>query len=319
MLIPDEWLLEARKRITPYIQQTPISYDSQLEAYLKWENQQITGSFKARGALNKILAMPQWERERGIVTASAGNHAAAVAFACSLVNAKVEIFIPSSTPKVKVERIQKFGSQIHFVEGTYGATEQAAIEYAKNKEAVYISPYNDGQVIAGQATLAIEFLEQLHGEEIKAVIVPVGGGGLISGVGEVLKSRQFYPDDALPLLIGVQSEASPYMHNLYHFGNQDNITEWNSIADGLSGAVEPHSITIPIVKKHVDEFILVSEEDIQEAIRYAWITHNQVLEGSAATSIAAVLTGKIKIHPALLILTGQNIQPDVHREIIEGD
>lgn len=316
-MIPTEWLIEARQRVSPYIRQTPITYDADLDVYLKWENQQVTGSFKIRGAINKVSSLKDWETQRGLITASAGNHGAGLAYACAQIHKQVHVFVPESTPQIKIDHIKEYGSIIHFVSGTYGVTERYAIDYALQNQAIYISPYNDGQIIAGQATLAMEAIEQLNQMALYDWVVPVGGGGLISGVGTVIKSKTFINHETAPQLIGVQSEASPFMYHLYKSGSQDNIKELPSLADGLSGEVEPFSITIPIVKNLVDNILLVTEEEIKEAIRYAWIKHHQMIEGSAAVALAAALSNLIPKRPLILIMSGGNIESEVHQQILE--
>ncbi len=316
MMIPPEWILSAHQRIAPYINPTPITHDPHLQIYLKWENQQKTGSFKLRGALNKMLSLPEWERQQGIVTASAGNHGAGVAFASQLIGIKATIFVPNSTPPIKLNAIQALGAEVNLIEGGYTETEQYAIHYAKERQQIYISPYNDAQVIAGQGTLAIETLRELPEEKIRAWIVPVGGGGLLSGIGAALHASATQ-SSLLPKLIGVQSEASPYMEQLYTIGRQEHVVEQPSLAEGLAGAVEPNSITIPLVKEYADTILLVSEEDIRAAIRYAWFTYHQVVEGSAAVVLAAILAGKVVERPALLIISGGNIEPQLHRNIVK--
>ncbi|GAB4470887.1 MAG: threonine ammonia-lyase [Anaerolineales bacterium] len=317
-MIPPEWILSASHRISPYIVHTPVIYDPELQVYLKWENQQHTGSFKLRGALNKVLSLKPWEIEKGVVAASAGNHGAGLAFACKQAGGKALIFVPDSAPLIKLNKIRALGAEVALIAGGYTATEDYAIQYAKEHHQTFISPYNDAQVIAGQGTLALETIRDLSQETVKAWVVPVGGGGLISGIGAALES---YRDTSIPspLLIGVQSEASPYMEQIYYTGVQDQVVELPSIADGLSGAVEPHSITIPLVKKYVDQILLVSEDEIHQAIRYAWDCYHQVIEGSAAVVLAAILSAKIIHRPALLVISGGNIDPQLHQRIVDRE
>lgn len=315
-MIPSDWLHSAYQRIKPYIHKTPMTYDPKLQIYLKWENQQITGSFKLRGALNKILTLPDWERNQGFVAASAGNHGAGLAYACNKVGIHATIFVPESTPKIKVRKIRELGAEVKFVNGGYTETERYAIQYAKEANRPFISPYNDGQVIAGQGTLAIEILQDLADNGAKTWLVPVGGGGLISGIGAALRTSSL-KSASMPKLIGIQSEASPYMNQIYYTGSQDQVVEKPSLADGLSGAVEPSSITIPLVKEYVHSILLVSEEAIREAIGYAWHTYHQVIEGSAAVVLAAILSGMVTERPALLVISGGNIDSKLHRTIVD--
>lgn len=321
-MIPYSWLEEAAERIAPYIHKTPLTYDPNNDLYLKWENHQVTGSFKARGALNKVLSLQDWERERGLVAASAGNHGQGVALASQIVHAKAIIFVSEHAVPTKVAAMEKYGAQVRFVSGGYGEAEQAALAYAAEHGSTWISPYNDGQVIAGQGTLGLELLQTLPNVSESAWLIPVGGGGLISGIGAAVDA--YYPDQAdgrksqsKPRLIAVQSEASPFFHAIYHTGSQSGVQELPSLADGLAGPVEANSVTISIVKNWVDSFILVSEDEIKQAIAYAWHRYHEKIEGSAATALAAVLTKKIAIHPSVVILSGGNIQPELHTQIIE--
>ena len=195
-----------------------------------------------------------------------------------------------------------------------------SIAYAASTGAVWVSPYNDGQVIAGQATMAMEIFADLPQPADYTWIVPAGGGGLISGIGVAIKSG-LHPQDrsGAMRLVGVQSTASPFLHHIYHHGSQEGCEELPSLADGLSGPVEANSITIPLVHKYIDDFILVSEEEIREAIGYAWDHYHERIEGSAATSLAAVLSGKITRRPAVIVISGGNIQPETHQKILSAE
>src|SRR5512135_665308 len=160
-MIPLEWISQARERIGPYIKETELTFDEKLGLYLKWENHQVTGSFKARGALNKIISLPDWEVERGLVTASAGNHGQGVALAARMKQAKVVVFASEHALEVKLQAMRDLGADIRLVPGGYGEAEQAGINYAGATGATWVSPYNDGMIIAGQGTIALELLQQL--------------------------------------------------------------------------------------------------------------------------------------------------------------
>jgi len=312
-MIPALWLHQAQERIAAHIQRTPLFYDERRKLYLKWENHQVTGSFKIRGALNKVLSLEAWERSRGLVAASAGNHGQGVALAAKLVGCPATVFVPESAVPAKVRAIQALGAKVIFVPGGYGEAEVAGIRYARENQITWISPYNDGQVIAGQATLALEMLEQLPELREMPWLIPVGGGGLISGIGAALENTP-----GGHKIIGVQSTASPFFHAIFHRGSQAGVQELPSIADGLAGPVEEGSVTVPLVQRLVDDILLVDEDDIVEAIRDAWFTYGERIEGSAAVTLAAILSGKIAARPAVLILSGGNIQPEWHRELVDG-
>ncbi|MBN1537870.1 MAG: pyridoxal-phosphate dependent enzyme [Anaerolineales bacterium] len=321
-MIPNAWFEDAAKRIKPYIQPTPLTFDRENNIFLKWENHQKTGSFKLRGALNKILSLQEWEIKQGLVTASAGNHGQGVAMAANLVNAQVTIFASDHAVPAKLEAMRSMGVNIILIPDGYSEAEKAGIIFAKENHATWISPYNDGQIIAGQGTIALEVLEDMPAASAMTWIVPVGGGGLISGIGAVIKENiinndnlnQSQPSDVI--LVGVQPEASSFMHAIYKVGNQIGVEDLPTLADGLSGAVEEGSITIPMVRKYVDDIITVSESEITHAIAFAWNRYREKIEGSAAVSLAAILTKKCEKKPAVLILSGGNIQKEVFDQIV---
>jgi len=310
-MIPKEWLRAAEKRLDGQTHRTPLTYDAGRGLYIKWENRQKTGSFKARGALNKALTLEDWEREMGLVTASAGNHGQGVALAGKLVGASVKVFASKDAPLVKVEAMRALGAEVELVEGGYQGAEKAGLAYVKRNDAVWISPYNDGHVIAGQGTVASEILQE-RPETAKATwLVPVSGGGLLAGIGAVLRNQA---DPAR--VIGVQVASSAFMHSLFYNGNQDNVEDLPTLADGLAGAVEAGSITIPLIRKYVDEIILLSEEEVAEAVAFAWSEYNEKIEGSGAVGLAAILSGKVTLQPTVIVVSGGNIQPEIHTEII---
>jgi threonine dehydratase len=311
-MIVEAWLDEASERLEGYIEETPITYDENHDLYLKWENHQKTGSFKIRGALNKVLALEPVERNRGLVTASAGNHGQSVAFAGNQVGTKVDVFLSDHTVPTKVQAIQALGAEIHTVRGGFPDAEKAAKDFSRIHGSTYISPYNDRQVIAAQGTIGLEVLSQLPENSLCACLVPAGGGGLASGIGVALKRAT----DRIAL-IAVQSETSSYLQSLYQHGTQAGVVENASLADGLAGAVEEGSLTIPMVRKYVDGFELVSEDEIARAIATAWYRYNERIEGAAAVALAAAMSRKVAERPALVVISGGNIQPEVHAEICE--
>lgn len=310
-MIPKEWLLAAEKRLDGQTYRTPLTHDAGRGLYIKWENRQKTGSFKARGALNKALTLENWEREMGLVTASAGNHGQGVALAGKMVGASVKVFASKAAPLVKLNAMRALGAEVELVEGGYHDAEEAALAFAKRNDAVWISPYNDGHVIAGQGTVASEILQERPETAEATWLVPVSGGGLLAGIGAVLRYQ------ANPArVIGVQVAASAFMHSLFYKGNQDNVEDLPTLADGLAGAVEAGSITIPLIKKYVDEIILVSEEEVAEAVAFAWSEYGEKIEGSGAVGLAAILSGKATLQPTVIVVSGGNIQPEIHSEIL---
>jgi threonine dehydratase len=311
-MIPEVWLTQATSRLKDQIVHTPLTHDTTNDLYLKWENRQRTGSFKLRGALNKVLTLEDWERQRGLVTASAGNHGQGVALAAREAGAKVTVFASEHAVPAKLEAMRALGAEIRLVPGGYAEAEKTALSYAAQTQSTWVSPYNDGQVIAGQGTLGLEIIAQMPVHENYTCLVPVGGGGLIAGIGAAIActGRRI-------TLVGVQSEASPFMHTLYCHGAQEDVVEYESLADGLAGMVEPGSITIPMVQKFVDSWVLVTEEEISQAIAYSWYHYSEKIEGSAASALAAALTGKIAERPIVIVITGGNIQPEMHSQICD--
>lgn len=303
---------EAVEKIAPHIRHTEVSYFPEEDIYIKWENHQVTGSFKVRGALNKILCLPDEERACGLVAASAGNHGQGVAFAAKLVGAKAVIFASEHAYPLKIEAMKALGADVQLVEGGYGEAEKAGLVYARENKKTWVSPYNDIQVITGQATLGIELWRDLPPLRESTWVVPVGGGGLISGIGASLENYR-----PKPHLIGVQSEASPFFHAIYKSGTQNDVVELDSLADGLAGPVEEGSLTIPMVEKFVDDLVLVSENEIASAIAFSWNQYAERIEGSAASALAAVLFRKIHHRPAVVIISGGNIQENVLQKVVE--
>ncbi len=313
-MIPHIWIEEAAQRIKDLIVVTPVIYDPALDLFLKLENHQKTGSFKLRGASNKVLSLTGLELSGGVVTCSAGNHGQGVALASRLSGTQCTVFAPEHAAQVKIDAIKKYDAEIVLVNGGYVEAEKAAIQYSTETKKTFISPYNDVKVIAGQGTVALEIIEHFRTlDMIKMLLVPTGGGGLICGIGAIIEECR-----NKPRLIGVQSEASAYAYQLLTTGSQTGVVEHESIAEGLAGEIDHDSITIPLMKKYVDEVILVSEGEIREAIRYAWKTYGEVIEGSAAVGLAARLAGKIQSCPALTVITGGNIQPELFNSIIMG-
>lgn len=310
----------ADARIASHIVRTPLTHDAARHLYIKWENHQKTGSFKARGALNKILSLTPPERALGIVTASAGNHGQGVALAGQLTGAKVTCFVSEHAVPVKVDAIRAFGVEIVAVPGGYPEAEAAGLAFAKQHGKIWASPYNDEQVIAGQGTVALEVAAQLSNLGLQGqmgkltCMVPVSGGGLLAGIGLALQRLS-----PRPRLIGVQPEKAPFMHSLFYRGTQDGIADLPSLADGLTGAVETGSITIEMVKKFVDEIVLVSEDEIAHAVAFAYREYGEIIEPSGAATLAASLRREAGPGPTVVVVSGGNIQPEVHARLVAED
>jgi threonine dehydratase len=312
----------AQKTIASYAKPTPLvrskflSEFSQGDVYLKLENLQVTHSFKVRGVINKLLNLTSDEKARGVVTASAGNHGQAVAFGAKQLGFKAKIVVPTNTPKVKVDGIRQFGAELVLYGGTYPESERKAKELALVEERLYISPYNDELIVAGHGTIGLEILTSLP--NVDAVIVPVGGGGLISGVSIAVKSLK-----PTVKVFGVQSAAVPIMFESLKSGQiiKPHRHEPTTIAEGLSGGIEKGSITFGIVQQYVDEVIPVREESIRHAIYLLWENEKQVVEGSGAAAAALLFENKELFvgKTVALVLTGGNIDESLFQTVLSWE
>lgn len=307
----------AEARIRPFIRETPLEPSPALgeghgaRVFLKCENLQHTGSFKARGALNKALALTPDELTRGIVTASTGNHGAAVAFALRKIGATATVFVPEGASATKVAAIERLGGVIRRHGTDSGETENFARQHAEKTGAVFISPYNDAQVIGGQGTIAIELLRQLP--DLDAVFVAVGGGGLIGGIAALLKARK--PGVRI---IGCSPENSQVMIKSVAAGRVLDLPSLPTLSDGTAGGVEMDSITFPLVRDLVDELVTVSEADIASAMRRCMEAHHMMIEGSAGVALAAFekQAARWSGKTAAIVLCGANISLSALRSVL---
>ena len=293
----------AAERIRPYVVRTPVERSSLLsdlvatDVWLKFECFQLTGSFKLRGALNALVR----SRHQQVVTASAGNHGLGVARAAAMLGASATVVVPETASPAKVEALRRSGAELLQIGATYDEAEAAAIELARDRGVTFISPYNDPDVVAGGGTIALEMLEDRP--EIRTLIVPAGGGGLISGIG--VAAHGVDPDLQV---YGVQSEASPALHAALAQGRLTTVEVKDSLADGLAGNVEHGSITFDLMREHVREVVLVSETQLAHAMRWLLLNEHILVEGSAAVGIAALLEGKLTPSgPLAVLLTGRNV------------
>ncbi|MGE5533312.1 MAG: threonine ammonia-lyase [Bacillota bacterium] len=298
---------------TPLIQSKFLSQLCRAQVYLKLENLQVTHSFKIRGVINKLLNLTDEEKAKGVITASAGNHGQAVALGAKELGFKAKIVVPTNTPKIKVDGILQYGAELVQHGGTYPEAERKAKELAQAEGRLYISPYNDELIVAGHGTIGLELLEHLPNVDV--VVVPVGGGGLISGVSIAVKSLK-----PTTQVLGVQSAAVPIMFESLSKGEivKPHMHEDKTIAEGLSGGVEKGSITFGIIQKYVDELCLVREESIRHAVYLLWKNDKQVIEGSGAASAALLLEHQDLFvdKTVALVLTGGNIDKTVFQTLL---
>lgn len=307
----------AANRIKSYVRETPLDYSpyfSELtgaNVYLKLENLQYTGSFKLRGAFNKLLTLSEEERASGGVAASSGNHGAAIAYAMSELGVSGPIFVPEQTSSTKVDAIRRAGGDVRFF-GTDGLdTETHAREYAEQNGMHYLSPYNDPDVIAGQGTCGVEIAQQLS--EIDAIFIAVGGGGLICGVGVFLKSV-----NPAMSVVSCQPAASPVMTESIKAGKILDLPGKPTLSDGTAGGIEADSITFDICRDITDEFVVVSEEQIAEAMCGLIDTHHMLPEGAAGVALAGLLaTGdKYRDRNVVVVVCGGNISRETLKKVI---
>jgi threonine dehydratase len=298
---------------TPLIRSTAFSEATEAGVYLKLENRQHTGSFKLRGATNCLMSLSKKQRATGCVAASSGNHGAAVAYAMRELSMSGIIFVPEQTSKAKVDAIKSYGSEARFF-GTDGLdTELEARSHAVKHGMYYVSPYNDATVIAGQGTCGIEIANQLP--DVDAAFIAVGGGGLISGVGSVLK--QHNPDLTL---FGCQPETSAVMAKSVAAGELLDLPSEATLSDGTAGGIEPGAITFELCRELVDEFALVSEVEIADAMRQYMAVEDDRIEGAAGVAIAALLAraSEMKGRQIVVIICGGNISEATLTKVIEG-
>jgi threonine dehydratase len=276
--------------------------------WLKLECFQITGSFKPRGATARLTTLTEAERARGILTVSAGNHGLAVAHASAQLGLKPRIVVPRTASPAKVAAIRRYDVALVEMGDSYDEAEQAARLMERETGTTFVSPYNDPEVIAGQGTIGLELLADFP--DLDAVVVPVGGGGLIAGILIAIKSRN--PGIRV---YGVEPAASPTMQSALDAGHLVVIPEEPTIADGLAGNVEPDSMTFPIIQSLVDGMILVEEAAIREAIAGAAREDHLLIEGSAAAAIAALADPRVDLPNVAAIITGRNISLDLFLDI----
>ena len=307
----------AANRIAAHIRETPLDYSPALSelsganVYLKLENLQHTGSFKLRGAFNKLLSLTPEERAAGGVAASSGNHGAAIAYAMSKLGVTGVIFVPEQTSPTKVDAIKRAGGEVRFFGNDGLDTEMHAREYAEQNDMVYLSPYNDLDVIAGQGTCGVEIARQLSA--IDAVFIAVGGGGLISGVGSFLKSV----NPAISV-IACQPLASAVMTESVKAGEILDLPSEPTLSDGTAGGIEAGSITFDICRDLVDDYQVVTEEQIAEAMCLFIDSHHMLPEGAAGVAIAGFLASAEKYQGknVVIIVCGGNISRETLKKVI---
>ena len=280
------------------------------DLYLKTENLQVTGSFKLRGAFFKISQLSQEELDRGIIACSAGNHAQGVALAATRAGAKSIVFMPDGAPIMKVENTRRLGAEVRLVKGTYDDAHDACAAYQEESGATLIHPYDDEDVIAGQGTVGLEIMDQLDG--VDAVVVPIGGGGLISGVACAVKSLK--PDCKV---YGVQAEGASAMADAFHAGAWSASDTADTFADGIQVKV-PGETTFQMCQKYVDDIVTVSDDEVAAAILNLMEKQKVVSEGAGATPVAACMFNKLPLKGkrVVCVVSGGNIDVNILSRVI---
>jgi threonine dehydratase len=279
-------VISAEKVIRPYVRETYLEYSpfysrmTGANVYFKLENLQHTGSFKLRGAMNKLLSLTDEEKGQGVVTASTGNHGAAFAYGLSKVEGSGVVFVPENASRTKVEAIERLGAEVRHVGNDCSETEAYARQYAKKNKMTHMPPYNDVKAIGGQGTIAFELAKQL--DQIDAVFVALGGGGMISGIGGFLK-----PQSPGVQIIGCSPQNSQVMIQSVKAGKILDLPSLPTLSDGTAGGIEPGSITLDLCREFVDAYITVTEEEIKDSLREFIQTQHMLIEGSAAVAVAA--------------------------------
>jgi threonine dehydratase len=281
-------ILNAEKVVREYLRLTPAEHSPFLsnktgaEVFLKLENFQVTGSFKARGAINKLSSLTDEEKALGVITASSGNHGLGVASGAKKLGIQATVYVPEYADPSKVQAIELEGAEVKFVGDDCVITESAARKDAEQSGEIYISPYNDLDVIAGQGTIGVELLQQL--DSLDAVFVSVGGGGLISGIGAYLKEASPRTE-----IVACSPSQSPAMHACMEAKRTIDVPCYPTLSDATAGGVEEGAITLDLCCTHVDQSILVEEEEIKAAMLTVMNQHHMLIEGAAGVAVAAFL------------------------------
>ena len=297
------------------IRKTDIIYAPNLrkdaKIYLKTENLQVTGSFKVRGSYYKMSTLSSEEKARGVIACSAGNHAQGVALSAQKNGIKAVICLPDGAPISKIEATKSYGAEVCLVEGVYDDAYRKALELRDQMGYTFIHPFDDEDVIAGQGTIGLELIEQLP--NLDAVIVPVGGGGLISGIAYTIKTL-----NPKVKVYGVQAQGAPSMYKSIKDGKIEELSSVSTIADGIA-VKKPGTLTYEICSKYVDDIVTVTDDEISAAILALMEQQKLVTEGAGAISVAAAMFGKVDIKGknVICLLSGGNIDVTILSRVIK--
>lgn len=310
---------DARRRIAARIKLTEcrfaeiLSDDAGAEVHLKLENDQISGSFKLRGVMNKVLSLSSDQRRKRLVAASTGNHGAAFAHAVGELGLDGLLFLPTNAKATKLEAIKASGVPFELVGDDCVITETHAHAFAEANNDVWISPYNDPAIVAGQGTIGPELMEQVQG--IDAVLIPVGGGGLIGGIAAYLKAVEPGIE-----IIGCEPEASAVMWESVKAGEIVDIPSLPTLSDATAGGIEAGSITFDLCRRFVDRWVQIGEDEIAAAVRFLHDNEDMVVEGGAALPVAVMLRRPPELEgkKVVLVITGSKIDPAALEAVLNG-
>lgn len=307
-----QMIQEAQESLKGIARKTPLENANRLgeNIYIKSENLQLTGAFKIRGAYNKIRSLTPEEASHGVIACSAGNHAQGIALSATKLGIKSVICMPEGAPISKVEATRNYGAEVVLVPGVYDDAAREAERLSKEHGYTFAHPFNDPYVIAGQGTIGLEILEQLP--EVEQVVVPIGGGGLISGVAFAIKSLR--PEVKI---YGVQAAGAPSMEHAFHDHKYETLDSAVTFADGIA-VKTPGETTFDMVSQYVDEIVTVSEDEIAAAILALMENQKLVAEGAGATPVAAALFGKLPLagKKTVCLISGGNIDVNILSRVI---
>lgn len=309
-------VLKAEERIRKYIRKTPLEFSPHLSklcncnVYLKLESEQLTGSFKIRGAFNKFISCKN-DFKNGFITASTGNHGKAVAYVSKTLKIKGTVYVPENVSKAKLEALQFYDIDIKKHNAPSSEVEIYARKIAKKQGIPFISPYNDIDIVAGQGTIGYEIMEQLP--EVDVVFACIGGGGMISGIAGYLKRR-----NKKIKIIGCEPKNSCSMSASIKTGKVIEVEHKPTLSDGSAGGIEPDSITFDFCKNYVDEYVQVTEDEIKNSMMYMIDKHHKIIEGAAAVPLASLMrkADEVKNKNVVVVLSGSGIGIDTIRKMV---
>jgi len=306
-------LIQEQVKKTPLVRSQYLSSLTGSDVYLKLENLQLTNAFKFRGALYRMMSLSVDEKARGIIAASSGNHGQAVAIGAEKLNLKATVVVPETTPRIKIDKIRAHNVELILHGEQYDYAESYAKELAKERGLAFISTYNDPIVVAGQGTVGLEILEDLPTTD--TIIVPVGGGSILSGIAVATKSLK----PSIQIL-GVQPENVAAMYYCLKAGKVINVPMKRTNAEGLDGNIEQGCITFELVQKYVDEILLSNEDAMKKMIRILWEQEKQVVEASGAIAIAPIVATPRRFagRRTVAVITGGNIDDALFRSLVES-